>query len=174
MKRKSDTLVFDDYLDGEVYYNEDGYSTIDGTEPDYQTDDMYDEEESKKYEAIDTDYEQFNKITEDIVEEEPATERIVNNSRYSSKKNYKNSNYVTRKVTYVDDREDYETTPVLSFISTWFSRLGVVVAIILIAYFIITAQFKNLILYIIGLIVSFFFGYFFMFLLLNNDDKSKE
>ena len=48
---------------------------------------------------------------------------------------------------------------------TLLNKIGIIIAIILIAYFISTGQFKNLILYILGLIIAFFFGWFFMYFL---------
>ncbi|MBQ6323859.1 MAG: hypothetical protein IJI22_03400 [Bacilli bacterium] len=80
----------------------------------------------------------------------------------------------------VDDHEEYEdyddtTTKVvvkkkndktwidiLAFISTWFIRIGMVIAIILFIYFIITLKIGKALLFLIGLAVAFGFGYLFM------------
>ena len=55
---------------------------------------------------------------------------------------------------------------VLEFIQKYKGAiLGAIIAIILITYFIVTGQFQNLIIYILGLVVAFFFGWFFMYFL---------
>ena len=53
----------------------------------------------------------------------------------------------------------------LSFLSTWFIRIGMVVAVILFVYYIITGKILMACFYILGLTIAFFFGYVFMFLL---------
>ena len=176
--RKSKDLDFEEYVDNEYYYNETGDSSIVDEVEDYETNDVYDEEESKKYDAIGSDYEEFKKISEEVEDEKPEVTVTVNNTKYSSNNNYRKNNVVKeRKVKSYEreeDEEDYETVPILSFISTWVGRIGIIIAIILIIYFLATAQFKNLFFYIFGLILAYFFGYFFMFLLMSNDEKSKE
>lgn len=52
-----------------------------------------------------------------------------------------------------------------TLISTWFGRVGIIIAAILILYFLFTAKFTTMILYIVGLVGAFFFGYLFMYLL---------
>jgi len=118
------------------------------------------------YDDYTDNYEDFNKIkeeVEDAVVEEETNKTTTNISKAQRSKSYKE---VYKELDEVDD--DYEAARfngILSLISKWFSILGVVIAIILIAYFIVMGQFQNLILYILGLIVSFFFGWFFMYFL---------
>ena len=118
------------------------------------------------YDDYTDNYKDFNKIkeeVEDAVVEEETNKTTTNVPKVQRSKSYKE---VYKELDDVDD--DYEAArfnSILSLISKWFSILGVVIAIILIAYFIVMGQFQNLILYILGLIVSFFFGWFFMYFL---------
>ncbi|MBR3145824.1 MAG: hypothetical protein IKF47_01030 [Bacilli bacterium] len=73
------------------------------------------------------------------------------------------------------DDEDYEdnkstTLSILGTIAKWFIRLGIVFAVIVGIYYLVKLQIVNLLLFIVGLIISYFFGYFFMFCL----DKLNE
>ncbi len=52
-----------------------------------------------------------------------------------------------------------------TLISTWFGRVGIIIAVVLILYFLFTAKFTTMILYVVGLVGAFFFGYLFMYLL---------
>lgn len=54
---------------------------------------------------------------------------------------------------------------ILSFLSTWFIRIGIIIAIILFIYYLVTGKVTTAFLFVLGLVVAFFFGYFFMFLL---------
>ena len=71
---------------------------------------------------------------------------------------------------YEYEEEEEENTnntiiPLLDIISTWFIRIGIVLAIIALFYYIVTAQLFAAFMYIIGLVVAYFFGYFFMYCL---------
>ena len=65
------------------------------------------------------------------------------------------------------DKEEIsqEVISLLSVISTWFIRIGIVIGIILLIYYFISGKVMSAFLFIIGLVVAFFFGYAFMFLL---------
>ena len=63
----------------------------------------------------------------------------------------------------VEEKDDY--IPLLSFIATWFIRIGIVVAAILFAVFLFTGKIMTALLYIIGLVIAFLFGYAIMFLI---------
>lgn len=54
---------------------------------------------------------------------------------------------------------------VVALLSTWFIRLGVVIAICLLIAFFVMGKVATAFLYILGLVVAFFFGYGFMFCL---------
>lgn len=74
-----------------------------------------------------------------------------------------------------EDYEEYEdnkstTLSILGTIAKWFIRLGIVFAVIVGIYYLVKLQIVNLLLFIVGLIISYFFGYFFMFCL----DKLNE
>lgn len=68
-----------------------------------------------------------------------------------------------------EELEEQEDTtswiPVLSIISKWFIRLGIVIGIILLIYYIVVGKVFSAFIFVIGLIVAYFFGYFFMFCL---------
>ena len=72
----------------------------------------------------------------------------------------------------LDEYEDYEEEEndslfiaTLATISKWFIRIGIVIAIILFIYYIVTGKVTSGLLFLLGLIVAYFFGYGFMFLL---------
>lgn len=107
--------------------------------------------ESVKDASIDdeSEYENFFKVDSDTEDYDDDTEEY-------------NDSDVESKYTYDSD------SPLISFLSVfskWFRIIGVVIAIILSAYFITQGKFKSLFLYILGLVVAFFFGYFFMYFL---------
>ena len=55
--------------------------------------------------------------------------------------------------------------PLLSTISIWFIRFGLVVGVILFLYYIISGKIYNAFIYLLGLVVAYFFGYVLMFCL---------
>ena len=69
----------------------------------------------------------------------------------------------------MDDYDDYEEEnessiiPLLGTIAKWFIRIGIVCAVIVAIYYLVKLQIVNLLLFAIGLIISYFFGYFVMF-----------
>ena len=81
----------------------------------------------------------------------------------------------------VDENEssDFNMISFLSVASIWFIRFGMVVAVILLVYFIVVGKIVTALLYILGLVVAYFFGYGFMFFLdkfieNNNEDNIEE
>lgn len=65
---------------------------------------------------------------------------------------------------YEDEEEkDFSIIPILGVIAKWFIRIGIVCAIISAIYYLVTLKIVNLLLFAIGLIISYFFGYFVMF-----------
>ena len=99
-------------------------------------------------------------VEDDTFQDDEETLAVnVSTSKPSKKDNYKY---------FQDDDGDEDSDAVVAVfasISTWFIRIGMVVAGILLLYFIFTGKIGSAVLYILGLIVAFFFGYFFMFLL---------
>ena len=66
----------------------------------------------------------------------------------------------------IDDEYDKEgVIPVLSVLSVWFIRFGLLVGVVLFLYFIITGNIYNAFLYLLGLVIAYFFGYILMFCL---------
>ena len=66
---------------------------------------------------------------------------------------------------YEEDDENTSILPLLGILSKWFIRIGIVIGIIVLLYFIVKGNFMSAFLFLIGLIVAYFFGYFFMFCL---------
>ena len=64
-----------------------------------------------------------------------------------------------------EDNKKADVISTLSTVSNWFIKFGIVVAVILLVYYLFTGNIIDALLYIIGLVISFFFGYFFMYLL---------
>lgn len=60
------------------------------------------------------------------------------------------------------DEEEVSLIPVLSTLSKWFIRIGIVIGIILLLYFIVKTDFMSAFLFVIGMIGAYFFGYLFM------------
>ena len=67
----------------------------------------------------------------------------------------------------LEDEYDDDTSiiPFLSIASKWFIRIGIVIGVILLVYFIVKTDFMAAFLFLIGMIIAYFFGYFFMFCL---------
>ena len=63
-----------------------------------------------------------------------------------------------------DDYEEEEVSllPILGVISKWFIRIGILIAVILLLYFIVKTDFMSAFLFLIGMIAAYFFGYLFM------------
>ena len=70
---------------------------------------------------------------------------------------------------YEDEHDDVEEestiVSVFDFISTWFIRIGIVIAVILILIFLFSGKMLTALFYVIVLIGAFLLGYGFMFLL---------
>ena len=64
-----------------------------------------------------------------------------------------------------DEERREEAVTTLSVISKWFIRIGIVIMVFLLIYFVVTGNIINAMLYIVGLFVAFCFGYFFMYFL---------
>lgn len=72
-----------------------------------------------------------------------------------------------------NDYEEFEDEDVsdsvfintLATISKWFIRIGIVIAIIVFIYYIVTGKATSGLLFLVGLIIAYFFGYGFMFAL---------
>ena len=77
-----------------------------------------------------------------------------------------------------NDNSDFNMISFLSIASVWFIRFGMVVAVILLIYFIVVGKIGTAFLYILGLVFAYFFGYGFMFFLdkfiESNDEDSIE
>ena len=92
---------------------------------------------------------------------------------YDTYEDYQDEDYDTDEDS--DDDEDYDTDEdsdsknevisVFAFISTWFIRIGLVLAAILFLAFLISGKLLTAILYLCGLAVAFVFGYGFMYCL---------
>ena len=87
--------------------------------------------------------------------------------------------YLEEEVVDENDESEFNMISFLSIASVWFIRFGMVVAVILLVYFIVVGKIVTAFLYILGLVVAYFFGYGFMFCLdkfieSNNEDNIEE
>lgn len=67
--------------------------------------------------------------------------------------------------TNVESDAKDEVVSIFAFISTWFIRIGLVLAVILLIAFLISGKFLTAVLYLCGLAVAFVLGYGFMYCL---------
>ena len=151
----------------ESYFNDyNDYDDDDTTE--VEVIDEKDNDTKNDYDEYTNNYEDFNKVKEEkeVVGNKTNTEVATKTTNYSTVQKHRSYKEVYKELDEVED--DYAVARfngILSLISKGFSILGIIIAIVLITYFIVTGQFQNLILYILGLIVAFFFGWFFMYFL---------
>lgn len=135
-KKKDFDLELEDYIDED--YDENFYS-VDKKNNDVHTED---EEEYNNFFKVDDDFSDDSEIYDDDYTND-----------YEEDKDYNKK------------REDSPLYKFLNIFLVVFKWLGIAIAVVLIAYFITQGKIKSLLLYILGLIVSFFFGYFFMYIL---------
>lgn len=90
-------------------------------------------------------------------------EKYANYEAESSEKNADTKKSETKEI-YLSEAASTIVNSLMSF-SNIFGIIGMVIAAILILFFIFTLQFDSLILYLVVLIISFFFGYGFMYFL---------
>ena len=62
-----------------------------------------------------------------------------------------------------EEKKDSSIIPLLGTIAKWFIRIGIVCAVIVAIYYLVKLQIVNLLLFMVGLVISYFFGYFVMF-----------
>ena len=124
-------------------------------------DDYYEDDEVFYNQTIERDlsdvrYEDFNKAEEIIIEDEDDDDDDDAIKQTT-----------TKKKTSVETRliENEGLMEGLSIFWLWFRRIGIVIAVILVAYYITKGLFKDLLMYILLLVVSFFFGFGFMAIL---------
>lgn len=129
-------------------------------------DDYFEEEgDSAFYSQVSSDlsdvsYEDFNKINEiedDEDDEYDEYEDISVPKTVRKKKSTQNISAVEEKL-----MENEELMDILSVFWIWFRRIGIIIAIILVAYFITKGMIKDLFLYFLLLVVAFVFGFGFM------------
>lgn len=134
---------------------------------DFESIDDYFEEEGDSFlmnqtvesDLSDVSYEDFNKANHVVVEDDDDDDDEVETTKTVTKKT------TTVKKKETSNKETYENDGVIDFLTffwTWFRRIGIVIAVILIAYFLTEGLFKDLFLYLLLLIAAFFFGYGFM------------
>ena len=68
---------------------------------------------------------------------------------------------------YIEEEENnsFDWFNLLKISSNWFIRIGLIVGLILLLYFVYKVEFFQAFVFIVGMILSFYFGYFFVFLL---------
>ena len=136
-KKKDFDLELEDYIDED--YDENFYSV------DKKNNDVYTEDEEE--------YNNFFKVDDDLSDTDDDYVEDYSND-------YVEDNYNSSK-----KHEDNSLYKFLNIFLVVFKWLGIAIAVVLIAYFITQGKIKSLLLYILGLIISFFFGYFFMYIL---------
>lgn len=136
-KKKDFDLELEEYIDED--YDENFYSV------NSKKDDVYTEDEEE--------YNNFFKVDDDLSDTDGAYVEDYSND-------YVEDNYNSSK-----KHEDNSLYKFLNIFLVVFKWLGIAIAVVLIAYFITQGKIKSLLLYILGLIISFFFGYFFMYIL---------
>lgn len=113
----------------------------------------------------DYDYEidyDYGKDDSDFIEDYDE-EKYANYEAESFEKKADTKKKETKEI-YLGEAASTIVNSLMSF-SNLFGIIGMVIAAILILFFIFTLQFDSLILYLVVLIVSFFFGYGFMYFL---------
>ena len=90
-------------------------------------------------------------------------EKYANYEAESSENNADTKKSETKEI-YLSEAASTIVNSLMSF-SNIFGIIGMVIAAILILFFIFTLQFDSLVLYLVVLIISFFFGYGFMYFL---------
>ncbi len=141
-KNKNDFEIIDDY------FEEEGDSFL--------------MNQSIESDLSDVSYEEFNKANNVVVEDDDDDDDV---------EEVKTTKTVTKKTTTTTTKHKEEESGILAneglmdfltFFWTWFRRIGIVIAVILMAYYLTEGLFKDLFLYILLLIAAFFFGYGFM------------
>ena len=115
-----------------------GLEEYDGKQHDLDED--YDEDEQQE----ELDYEKFNKTNDFDVDED-----YDDGEEWTLEKNQ-------------ETIDEDSMNKIMTFL-TWFGRVGIVIALILIAYYISHGNIKGLILYLLLLVASYFGGYFLMY-----------
>lgn len=138
-KNKKTDLYLEDYIDDDESIFDLEKNNDFSHNPNYEYDDTYD--------ISDDDYEVgFDDENNNSLEVE-------------------SDDYINEDAETLDEDLGGDMIFIFSLISTWFGRVGIIIAILLILYFLFTAKFTTMILYVVGLIGAFFFGYLFMYLL---------
>ncbi|MBP5679356.1 MAG: hypothetical protein J6X28_05995 [Bacilli bacterium] len=109
-------------------------------------------------------YEDFNKAQE--VEEDDDDDEVETVKTETTKKTVKTTTTKKSSKSF-DDRiiENEGVMDILTFFWTWFRRIGIAIAVILMAYYITQGMMADLFFYILMLVVAFFFGFGFMALI---------
>ncbi len=110
------------------------------------------------------------KVIDDYYEEDE--DNLYNVSMQNDYSNVSYENFSkAKKVEIEDDEEDeydtkvsvkkssYSEPSIIYTVLTWFTRIGIVIAVILVAYYITKGMFKDLLFYILLLVLSFGLGF---------------
>ncbi len=139
-------------INGDDYMRKSKYDDL-GKIDDYYEDDGDARFYSVENDLSDVSYEDFNKPTKVVVEDDDDEEKVVVTKTVKKKK-------TSSAYSRITDNE--ELIDFLAIFWIWFRRIGIIIAVILIAYFITKGLFKDLFMYILLLVGSFFFGFGFM------------
>ena len=145
-KKKKTDLYLEDYIDDDESIFDLEKNNDFSHNPNYEYDDTYD--------ISDDDYEVgFDDGNSNSLEVE--SDDYINEDEIKNKEDEET----------LDEDLGGDMIFIFTLISTWFGRVGIIIAILLILYFLFTAKFTTMFLYVVGLIGAFFFGYLFMYLL---------
>lgn len=138
-KKKKTDLYLEDYIDDDESIFDLEKNNVFSHNPNYEYDDTYD--------VSDDDYE------------------VGFDDGNSNSLEVESDDYINEDAETLDEDLGGDMIFIFTLISTWFGRVGIIIAIMLILYFLFTAKFTTMVLYVVGLIGAFFFGYLFMYLL---------
>ena len=138
--------------------NEEELSKLDDYYEEDSNDYLYSEVINDDY--SDVSYEDFTKPTE-VSEEEFEVEEDdeFEDEDSSTKAHSKKNDSLEDRIMDNDNLMDF-----LTVFWIWFRRIGIILAIIVSAYYLVHGMFKDLFLYLILLVAAYFFGYGFMYL----------
>ena len=150
-KYKKNKVSFDDEMDFTL-------DTYDGELYDLDRNEVFYSEETKD-EAEDTDYTEFNKVTEyDSTEDD-----LYDKSLQEEKEEYSSSKKVERR----SSSDDFYDSDMFYTITKWVKIIGIFLMIVCIAYYLSVGNVKALFIYIISLVAAYFFGYGLMYVITN-------
>ena len=149
-KYKKNKVSFDD----EMEFNLEDY---DGELYDLDRNEVFYSEEKKEDPKDDTDYTEFNRVTEyDSTEDD-----LYDKSLQEEKEEYTKSSSRSRK----SSSNEFYDSDLFYTISKWVKIIGIFLMIVCVAYYLSVGNVKALFIYLLSLVGAFFFGYGLMYVI---------